>query len=104
MNVIIFGATGGIGKWAVQHALKRGHHVTAYVRNAQKITETNERLMVIQGGDPRSEENDKGAFRTGCRGLVCGNPHEEKLSEDGVPRGTQDFDPSHASQSSETIG
>lgn len=49
MNVIIFGATGGIGKWAVQHALKRGHHVTAYVRNAQKITETNERLMVIQG-------------------------------------------------------
>lgn len=49
MNVIIFGATGGIGKWAVQHALKRGHHVTAYVRNAQKIKETNERLTVIQG-------------------------------------------------------
>lgn len=49
MNVIIFGATGGIGKWAVEHALQSGHHVTAYVRNAQKITETNQNLTVIQG-------------------------------------------------------
>ena len=49
MNVIIFGATGGIGKWAVKHALQSGHHVTAYVRNAQKITETNKNLTVIQG-------------------------------------------------------
>lgn len=49
MNVIIFGAAGGIGKWAVKHALQNGHHVTAYVRNAQKITETDENLTVIQG-------------------------------------------------------
>lgn len=49
MNVIIFGATGGIGQWAVKHALQCGHHVTAYVRNAQKITETNKNLTVIQG-------------------------------------------------------
>lgn len=49
MNVIIFGATGGIGRWAVQHALQSGYHVTAYVRNAQKITQTNKNLMVIQG-------------------------------------------------------
>lgn len=49
MNVIIFGATGGIGKWAVKHALQSGYHVTAYVRNAQKMTETNENLTVIQG-------------------------------------------------------
>lgn len=49
MNVIIFGATGGIGKWAVKYALQHGHHVTAYVRNAQKITEANKALTVIQG-------------------------------------------------------
>ena len=49
MNVIIFGATGGIGKWAVKYALQSGYHVTAYVRNPQKITETNENLTVIQG-------------------------------------------------------
>ncbi|MBS5136450.1 NAD(P)H-binding protein [Clostridium sp. J1101437_171009_A5] len=49
MNVIIFGATGGIGKWAVKYALQSGYHVTAYVRNAQKITQTDAHLTVIQG-------------------------------------------------------
>lgn len=33
MNVIIFGASGGIGKWAVKHALAKGYNVTAYLRN-----------------------------------------------------------------------
>lgn len=37
MKVLIFGATGGIGKWAVKHAFKKGHEVTAFVRNPQKI-------------------------------------------------------------------
>lgn len=104
MNVIIFGATGGIGKWAVKHALQSGHHVTAYVRNAQKITETNQNLTVIQGEYLRPAGNDNGTIRTRCRGLVCRNPYEEKLSEDGVLRGTQDFDKGHGSKSSETIG
>lgn len=49
MNVIIFGATGGIGRWAVKHALLRGHRVTAYVRNPQKIMEISDKLTVIQG-------------------------------------------------------
>lgn len=59
MNVIIFGATGGIGRWAVQHALQRGYHVTAYVRNAQKITETNKNLTVIQGDIHDQQEMTK---------------------------------------------
>lgn len=59
MNVIIFGATGGIGKWAVKHALQRGHHVTAYVRNAQKMTETNKNLTVIQGDIHDQQEMTK---------------------------------------------
>lgn len=59
MNVIIFGATGGIGKWAVKHALQSGHHVTAYVRNAQKITETNQNLTVIQGDIHDQQEMTK---------------------------------------------
>ena len=59
MNVMIFGATGGIGKWAVQHALQREYHVTAYVRNAQKITETNKNLTVIQGDIHDQQEMTK---------------------------------------------
>lgn len=49
MNVIIFGATGGIGKWAVRHALDKGYHVTAYVRNKKKLAMINEKLSVVQG-------------------------------------------------------
>ena len=49
MNVIIFGATGGIGKWAVKHALEKGYHVTAYVRNKQKMEIHDDKLNVVQG-------------------------------------------------------
>jgi putative NADH-flavin reductase len=49
MKVLIFGATGGIGKWALKHALEKGHEVTAYVRNPSKLKEQHERLRVIEG-------------------------------------------------------
>ena len=49
MNVIIFGATGGIGKWALKHALEKGYNVTAYVRNKQKMVIEDNKLTVIQG-------------------------------------------------------
>lgn len=58
MNVLIFGASGGIGKWAVQYALQSGHHVTAYVRNPAKITIKSEGLTIVQGeiNDPKKME------------------------------------------------
>lgn len=49
MNVLIFGASGGIGKWAVQYALQDGHHVTAYVRHPEKVQISSEQLTLIQG-------------------------------------------------------
>lgn len=48
MKVIIYGATGGIGKWAVKHALDKGYDVTAFVRNAKKL-QPQERLVVVEG-------------------------------------------------------
>jgi len=47
MKIIIFGATGGIGKWAVKHAKLKGYEVTAYVRNANKIQDKD--ITIIQG-------------------------------------------------------
>jgi putative NADH-flavin reductase len=48
MKVIVFGATGGIGRLLVAGALELGHAVTAFVRNAQSL-EPRDGLRVIQG-------------------------------------------------------
>ena len=55
MNVLIFGATGGIGRWAVEHAQRRGYHVTAYVRNASKMPECSG-IKIIEGSITDAEK------------------------------------------------
>lgn len=63
MDVIIFGASGGIGQFAVKHALAKGFTVTAYLRNAQKLQISDRRLHVIQ-----AEITDKEAMRSAVAG------------------------------------
>ncbi len=48
MNVVIFGATGGIGRCLVDQALARGHVVTAAVRNPGRMSVTHERLRTVR--------------------------------------------------------
>ncbi|WP_260706513.1 NAD(P)-dependent oxidoreductase [Edaphobacter flagellatus] len=50
MRLAILGATGGIGRLLLSHALDQGHNVTAYARAPQKIGISAPRLQVI-GGD-----------------------------------------------------
>lgn len=49
MNVLIFGASGGIGKWAINYALQNGHQVTAYVRHPEKMQIADDHLTIMQG-------------------------------------------------------
>ncbi|MCH1948168.1 NAD(P)H-binding protein [Enterocloster sp. OA13] len=63
MIVTIFGATGGIGKWAMKHALERGYEVRAFVRNPAKVTASNDNLKVVQG-----ELNDESAVCEAIQG------------------------------------
>lgn len=49
MNIIVFGATGGVGQQVVKQALEEGFKVTAFVRNPNKLEVTHERLAVVQG-------------------------------------------------------
>jgi putative NADH-flavin reductase len=49
MNITVFGATGGVGHEVVTQALDAGHHVTAYVRNPDKLTVAHPNLTVITG-------------------------------------------------------
>jgi putative NADH-flavin reductase len=48
MKVIVFGATGGIGRLVVAGGLELGHAVTAFVRNGQSI-EQRDGLRVVEG-------------------------------------------------------
>ncbi|GAC43091.1 NAD(P)-dependent oxidoreductase [Paenibacillus popilliae] len=58
MKVTVFGASGGIGKFVLQHALAEGYQVVAYVRNAAKLTVAHSNLTVLQG-----ELSDDGSIR-----------------------------------------
>jgi len=56
MKIAVFGSTGGTGLALIGQALQRGHHVTALVRDIQKMPITSPRLEVVQGDvlDPDS--------------------------------------------------
>ncbi len=52
MNVTVFGATGGVGSQVVDQLRTRGHQVTAYVRNPDKVPAgwgVDENISVVVG-------------------------------------------------------
>jgi len=49
MKLIIFGATGSVGKQVVNQALKKGHQVTAFVRDAARVSVEHENLRIATG-------------------------------------------------------
>jgi putative NADH-flavin reductase len=48
-KVVLFGASGMIGRRALAEALNRGHEVTAVVRDPSRITAESEKLTVLTG-------------------------------------------------------
>ena len=56
MNITVFGATGTIGRLVVEQALAAGHDVTAFTRDAARVTATHDRLQIVEGDvtDPAS--------------------------------------------------
>ncbi len=48
MKLIVFGATGGVGRLLVKGALERGHQVTAFVRDPQALM-PEDRLRIVAG-------------------------------------------------------
>ena len=49
MKVVLIGATGFVGSAILKEALDRGHHVTALVRNPEKVTLQHENLKLEKG-------------------------------------------------------
>jgi len=49
VRLLIFGATGGVGRQLVAQALEQGHRVTAFARDASALDVKHEHLTVVQG-------------------------------------------------------
>jgi len=49
MNITIFGATGTIGRCLVEQALAQRHGVTAFTRDAARVTVVHDRLHAVEG-------------------------------------------------------
>ncbi|WP_201987308.1 NAD(P)-dependent oxidoreductase [Hymenobacter rubidus] len=56
MNIALIGATGFVGSKLLHEALTRGHHVTAIVRDAAKLTEKNNLLTVVTGDATKPDQ------------------------------------------------
>jgi putative NADH-flavin reductase len=50
MRILIFGATGGTGRFVVSQALEQGCQVTAFVRNQATLTVKHPNLTIVEGG------------------------------------------------------
>ena len=49
MNVVVFGATGGVGREVVRRLLDGGHAVRAFVRDAVRVEASHDRLEIFTG-------------------------------------------------------
>ena len=49
MKVIVFGATGNVGRVAVENLLKAGHSVTAFARSPEKLNLSDPKLRLAAG-------------------------------------------------------
>lgn len=69
MNIVIFGATGGTGRSAVEQALAEGHKVLAFDRNPAALAIEHPNLSVV-GGDVFNVEQVENAVR-GQDAVIC---------------------------------
>jgi len=49
MRIIVFGASGRTGRKIVEQGIERGHHVTAFVRNPEKLKLASDRIIIAKG-------------------------------------------------------
>ena len=49
MKIVVFGATGIVGKAVVKEALVKGHEVTVLTRDAKKVATQHKRLHIVEG-------------------------------------------------------
>ncbi|MGP3683360.1 NAD(P)-dependent oxidoreductase [Streptomyces sp. IBSNAI002] len=70
MQLTILGATGPIGRGALQQALAAGHRVTVLVRDAARLPEHGDERVTVVIGDAATAAHVEAAAR-GSQALIC---------------------------------
>jgi len=73
MKVLVIGASGQTGQHVVRLLLSEGHRVTAFVRTASKLAESNPRLQVAQG-DARDRDAPERSLEDQDAVISCFGP------------------------------
>ena len=68
MKIIVFGATGRVGRCVVAQALESGHQVTAFVRDPRKLQAAGS--ISIATGDVRDSASVRSALQPGFEAVV----------------------------------
>ena len=86
MKVIVFGATGSIGRLAVEKMLDDGHQVTAFARDPGKLTAKHQKLVLYAG-----DATDKAVVAAAIKGhdaviitLGAGNSRKSTIRSTGT--------------------
>lgn len=59
LNILILGATGRVGSWIVEFALRDEHEVTVLVRDPEKVQKRDDKLTVIRGNVLNNEDIER---------------------------------------------
>ena len=90
MKLLVIGGTGGTGKQIIAQALEKGHEVTAFVRNPNKVKEAHPRLRVMKGDVLQTTTLEKA-----CRGqdaVLCALGHKKFIIPTTIlSRGTKNL-------------
>lgn len=87
MKLVIFGATGTIGRQVVEQALEKGHTVTAFARNLTKLDIQHSRLTHFPGNVMDSQAVEQAVM--GQDAVVCVLGSGKKLAGTIRSEGTQ---------------
>ncbi|WP_311198797.1 NAD(P)-dependent oxidoreductase [Paenibacillus hexagrammi] len=85
MHIALLGATGRVGRRVLALALQDGHHVTAMVRNPDKLICQSERL-IVQPGDVCRYEDDLAVMKQADLVISCLSTDGAEVLTESMPK------------------
>ena len=90
MEILVFGATGSVGRQVVKQAIAQGHTVTAFARTPQKLTDVSHPNLTVFQGDVLDLSTVEQAM-PGHDAVICVLGSGKKLSGNVRSAGTKNI-------------